>query len=214
MLQGWTACGRPRRRRRPGPPSPRYPFSCSRIVGFLVAELYCRAPLTQPRHGAFAAGLPRPSRCGASGRQRLRRTQPGAAIRAVGSHPTPLSAAAMPSIWGTHHKVNSKGARHWCALSPAQSPPAGAGARRLTWPAGPLCLSCGANTPGVPLVLHISNPNLSCAPASARCSRVCHSLRGLIRKYDLDICRRCFREYAKDIGFVKYMCVSAPLFCD
>jgi small subunit ribosomal protein S29e len=36
------------------------------------------------------------------------------------------------------------------------------------------------------------------------CSRICHSLRGLIRKYDLDICRRCFREYAKDIGFIKY----------
>ena len=34
--------------------------------------------------------------------------------------------------------------------------------------------------------------------------RVCHSVRGLIRKYGLDICRRCFREYAKDIGFIKY----------
>ena len=53
----------------------------------------------------------------------------------------------MPSIWGTHHKENSAGARH---------------------------------------------------------CRVCHSPRGLIRKYGLDICRRCFREYAKDIGFVKY----------
>ena len=53
----------------------------------------------------------------------------------------------MPSIWGTHHKENSAGARH---------------------------------------------------------CRVCHTPRGLIRKYGLDICRRCFREYAKDIGFVKY----------
>jgi len=34
--------------------------------------------------------------------------------------------------------------------------------------------------------------------------RVCHSVRGLIRKYGLDLCRRCFREYANDIGFVKY----------
>lgn len=40
-------------------------------------------------------------------------------------------------------------------------------------------------------------------PPRAR-SRVCHSLRGLIRKYGLDMCRRCFREYAKDIGFMKY----------
>jgi len=35
-------------------------------------------------------------------------------------------------------------------------------------------------------------------------SRVCNTRRGLIRKYALDICRRCFREYAFDIGFTKY----------
>ena len=27
---------------------------------------------------------------------------------------------------------------------------------------------------------------------------------GLIRKYGLNMCRQCFREYSKDIGFVKY----------
>ncbi|CEO95416.1 40S ribosomal protein S29 [Plasmodiophora brassicae] len=36
-----------------------------------------------------------------------------------------------------------------------------------------------------------------------RC-RVCANHNGLIRKYGLNICRRCFREYAKDIGFQKY----------
>ena len=35
-------------------------------------------------------------------------------------------------------------------------------------------------------------------------SRVCNNRRGIIRKYGLDICRRCFREYAADIGFTKY----------
>ena len=39
---------------------------------------------------------------------------------------------------------------------------------------------------------------------SCTCSRVCNSRRGLIRKYGLDICRRCFREFAGEIGFVKY----------
>ncbi|KIH55088.1 ribosomal protein S14p/S29e [Ancylostoma duodenale] len=34
-------------------------------------------------------------------------------------------------------------------------------------------------------------------------SRVCSNHHGLIRKYGLDMCRRCFREYAKDIGFKK-----------
>ncbi|KAI5171470.1 small subunit ribosomal protein S29e [Nematocida sp. LUAm3] len=33
--------------------------------------------------------------------------------------------------------------------------------------------------------------------------RSCFNHRGLIRKYDLFMCRRCFREYALDIGFQK-----------
>ncbi|MBM6388209.1 MAG: hypothetical protein JSY10_30715, partial [Paenibacillus sp.] len=32
-------------------------------------------------------------------------------------------------------------------------------------------------------------------------SRVCAHRAGLIRKYNLNICRQCFREYASDIGF-------------
>jgi ribosomal protein S14 len=34
-------------------------------------------------------------------------------------------------------------------------------------------------------------------------SRVCSSNKGLIRKYELNICRQCFRQYAKSIGFIK-----------
>ncbi|MCL5675354.1 MAG: 30S ribosomal protein S14 [Candidatus Marsarchaeota archaeon] len=34
--------------------------------------------------------------------------------------------------------------------------------------------------------------------------RVCGTSRGLIRSYDLFICRRCFREVARDVGFEKY----------
>ena len=37
----------------------------------------------------------------------------------------------------------------------------------------------------------------------AVCSRVCNTPRGIIRKYGINICRRCFRDYAKDIGFQK-----------
>jgi len=33
--------------------------------------------------------------------------------------------------------------------------------------------------------------------------RCCMNRRGLIRTFELDICRRCFREYAADIGFEK-----------
>ena len=34
-------------------------------------------------------------------------------------------------------------------------------------------------------------------------SRVCLARKGLIRKYNLNVCRRCFRETANDIGFFK-----------
>eukprot|EP00053_Salpingoeca_punica_P027666 m.25445 g.25445 ORF g.25445 m.25445 type:complete len:57 (-) comp9756_c0_seq1:170-340(-) len=39
-------------------------------------------------------------------------------------------------------------------------------------------------------------------PGSRRC-RVCSNRHGLIRKYHLNVCRRCFRERAEEIGFEK-----------
>ncbi|KAJ4460731.1 putative importin subunit alpha-2 [Paratrimastix pyriformis] len=39
-------------------------------------------------------------------------------------------------------------------------------------------------------------------PGSRQC-RACFNTHGLIRKYGLMLCRRCFREYAGEIGFVK-----------
>ncbi|CAN0229079.1 unnamed protein product [Lampetra planeri] len=33
--------------------------------------------------------------------------------------------------------------------------------------------------------------------------RVCSNRHGLIRKCGLNMCRQCFRQYAKDIGFQK-----------
>ena len=35
-----------------------------------------------------------------------------------------------------------------------------------------------------------------------KCVR-CGSLKGVIRKYDLYYCRRCFREVARELGFKK-----------
>ncbi|TNN44084.1 40S ribosomal protein S29 [Liparis tanakae] len=37
----------------------------------------------------------------------------------------------------------------------------------------------------------------------SRSCRVCSNRHGLIRKYGLNMCRQCFRQYAHDIGFVK-----------
>ncbi|CAL1272041.1 unnamed protein product [Larinioides sclopetarius] len=39
-------------------------------------------------------------------------------------------------------------------------------------------------------------------PGSRYC-RVCANHHGIIRKYGLNMCRRCFRQYAPDIGFKK-----------
>ncbi|MCX6767480.1 MAG: 30S ribosomal protein S14 [Candidatus Micrarchaeota archaeon] len=38
-----------------------------------------------------------------------------------------------------------------------------------------------------------------------RMCRICGNCRGLIRKYGLRMCRKCFRERAEQIGFRKYM---------
>lgn len=37
----------------------------------------------------------------------------------------------------------------------------------------------------------------------ASCCRVCGNRHGLIHKYSLNICRRCFRERAHALGFEK-----------
>uniref|UniRef100_A0A8C6GKL8 Small ribosomal subunit protein uS14 n=1 Tax=Mus spicilegus TaxID=10103 RepID=A0A8C6GKL8_MUSSI len=33
--------------------------------------------------------------------------------------------------------------------------------------------------------------------------RVCSNCHGLIHKYMLNMCRQCFQQYSKDIGFIK-----------
>jgi small subunit ribosomal protein S14 len=32
----------------------------------------------------------------------------------------------------------------------------------------------------------------------------CNRKRGIVRRYGMHLCRQCFREIAKDIGFKKY----------
>lgn len=34
--------------------------------------------------------------------------------------------------------------------------------------------------------------------------RLCGRIRGLVRSYDINMCRQCFRENAKKVGFKKY----------
>ena len=37
----------------------------------------------------------------------------------------------------------------------------------------------------------------------AECQR-CGRKQGLVGKYDINLCRQCFREIARDMGFKKY----------
>jgi ribosomal protein S14 len=48
----------------------------------------------------------------------------------------------------------------------------------------------------------VTKKNIRADNKSLRCS-VCGNNRGLIHKYGLNICRRCFREVAAQIGFKK-----------
>ncbi|XP_039285209.1 40S ribosomal protein S29-like [Nilaparvata lugens] len=45
----------------------------------------------------------------------------------------------------------------------------------------------------------------------SRSCRACANGHGLIRKYSLNLCRQCFREYASEIGFKKLdYCTAIP----
>ncbi len=40
--------------------------------------------------------------------------------------------------------------------------------------------------------------------AEEKVCRICGRKQAVIRKYDLRVCRQCFREVARDLGFEKY----------
>ena len=48
----------------------------------------------------------------------------------------------------------------------------------------------------------VSKKNVRADERSLKCN-VCGTNRGMIHKYGLNICRRCFREVAAQIGFKK-----------
>ncbi|EJW02016.1 hypothetical protein EDEG_03541 [Edhazardia aedis USNM 41457] len=48
---------------------------------------------------------------------------------------------------------------------------------------------------------HLQNSHKKSFGKGSRSCRACFTHTGLIRTYNLNLCRRCFREYAEDIGF-------------
>jgi small subunit ribosomal protein S29e len=55
---------------------------------------------------------------------------------------------------------------------------------------------------GAKALIH-SHPKEKGSKGGRRC-RVCANQCAIIRKYDIGMCRQCFRERATEIGFVKY----------
>lgn len=37
----------------------------------------------------------------------------------------------------------------------------------------------------------------------ARYCQICHNNKGMVHKYHVDLCRRCFKDYAEKMGFKK-----------
>ena len=50
---------------------------------------------------------------------------------------------------------------------------------------------------------HNAPKKRSTGAALKKCKR-CGNARAHIQKYNIHLCRRCFREHAKEIGFKKY----------
>ena len=49
-----------------------------------------------------------------------------------------------------------------------------------------------------------SVPKARAFGASTKQCRNCGNVHGHIGKYGLDLCRRCFRDHAKELGFKQY----------
>lgn len=54
----------------------------------------------------------------------------------------------------------------------------------------------------MPNKLYMTHPR-NYGKDSKQC-RVCTNRRGVISKYDLQMCRKCFRDHATVVGFQKY----------
>lgn len=97
-------------------------------------------------------------------------------------------------LYWSHPRKFGQGSRSWSVSIPGAGGVLGPSCRGILYFLGlPPC-----SAPPLPALT---------APFSLH-SRVCSNRHGLIRKYGLNMCRQCFRQYAKDIGFIK---VSAGL---
>lgn len=50
---------------------------------------------------------------------------------------------------------------------------------------------------------HNAKKQRKCGKTTSKCI-ICGNSHGLIRQYDLHICRKCFREVAEELGFINY----------
>ncbi|MEM2115459.1 MAG: 30S ribosomal protein S14 [Candidatus Woesearchaeota archaeon] len=53
------------------------------------------------------------------------------------------------------------------------------------------------------MLKHNAKKQRKCGKTTSKCI-ICGNSHGLIRQYDLHICRKCFREVAEELGFINY----------
>lgn len=102
-------------------------------------------------------------------------------------------------LYWSHPRKFGQGSRSWSVRAPGVVP-AVAGLPRAA--AAAASLHPSFLSPPPPPCAAITRPDRPCSLFSPH-SRVCSNRHGLIRKYGLNMCRQCFRQYAKDIGFIK-----------
>ena len=101
------------------------------------------------------------------------------------------------AVWNSHPKDHSKGGRDWCVR---------VGGTRSWWEGSGGTHCCPRRRHSSHACACSASPDTTLAVLP---SRVCGNNKGIVRKYELNLCRQCFREYAKDIGFIKVR--PAPL---
>ena len=95
------------------------------------------------------------------------------------------------AVWNSHPKDHSKGGRDWCVRF---------GGTRSWWEGSGGTHCCPRRRHSSHACACSASPDTTLAVFP---SRVCGNNKGIVRKYELNLCRQCFREYAKDIGFIK-----------
>lgn len=111
------------------------------------------------------------------------------------------------NVWFSHPRKYGQGSRSWYVSGPPKDAPS---TRAQIW-SKIVRRSTRIWGRTLKYITHVLNPFSNRLKLLFVFSRSCSNHHGLIRKYGLNLCRQCFREYANDIGFKKVSFGNSPL---